>query len=114
MEPPDTVDRPKGPSRRIALRFRLPTEQSLGATLFSVYSVPFRLFRTLSSPFRVYTPDRQSSLPVLSPNFSTGTPALSSMLSNKLLSGVSLGNLRWRLPLTWPAPPPARTIGRSW
>jgi hypothetical protein len=56
---------------------------------------------------------RQSSLPVLSPNFSTGAPAFSSMPNSRLLSGVSFGYTTWRLPLTCPAPPPARTIGRS-
>src|SRR5262245_31033761 len=75
----------------------------------------FFLFAHVFSPVGCceHAQARQSSLPVLSPNFSTGAPAFSSMLNSRLLSGVSFGYTTWRLPLACPAPPPARTIGRS-
>jgi hypothetical protein len=41
-----------------------------------------------------YTPDKTSSLPVLSPNFSTFTPNLSIRLKDRFANGVPFGYLR--------------------
>ena len=54
----------------------------------------------------------KSTRPVLSPNCSRWTPALSSRPSSRFAIGVSSAYLMWRPPLSWPAPPPATTTGK--
>src|SRR5437870_12404 len=51
------------------------------------------------------------SMPVLSPNFSVGTPNLSSIASSRFDIVVSLAWRMWRPPLSEPEAPPARTTG---
>jgi hypothetical protein len=64
-----------------------------------VCSDSWRHPRSLDAASRVetlpgYTPDKTSSLPVLSPNFSTFTPNLSIRLKDRFANGVPFGYLR--------------------
>ena len=52
-----------------------------------------------------------SSTPVLSPNFSVGTPSLFSMATSRFDIVVSFGLRIWRPPFSFPDAPPASKMG---